>query len=255
MIPAQRQKQIISMINQDGNVQVSSLAKAFGVSELTIRRDLKVLSDSGLLERKFGGAILERSLSQEPEYSKKASEFMAEKKAIARMASLLVEDGDTVCVNSGSTTACVIQALIASLKKITIITNNIDAITMAMKTPMACTLIFTGGIYRERSRSVSGPMSALVLDNIWASKSFIGVDGFSLKHGLTTPIYEEAITTRTMIERTSGMVYVVATANKLGVVSNYKTVDAQSVDAIITDRSGAALLEGKEGLPEVIMAD
>lgn len=241
LIPVQRQKEIINILQTEETAQVGDLARRLGVSELTIRRDLEGLSRRGLVERSFGGASLLRKLFREPDYDTKARQAAEEKRQIALIAASLVEEGETVCVNSGSTTFEVLRALLRTGRRLTIVTNNAGVFSL-LDGGSAAKVVFTGGVYRSVSRSVSGAMSLPVLDGIYATKAFIGVDGFSLERGLTTPVEEEAITTRAMIERTVGKVYAVFTASKIGVVSNYKTADVEKVGCVITDAAGRRLL-------------
>ncbi|MFA7108523.1 MAG: DeoR/GlpR family DNA-binding transcription regulator [Sphaerochaetaceae bacterium] len=243
MIPAERQKQILKKIMKEETVQVNQLSRKFAVSELTVRRDLEELSRQGLVERKFGGAILVKKETKETEFNQKAKEFSEEKEAIGRASLKFVEDGDTICINSGSTTSEVLKAILLSSKKVTIITNNIAVFSILPSSTHNSTVIFTGGTYRGQSNSVSGSLSTPLLDKVFANKAFIGVDGFSLEQGLTTPIQEEAVTTCKMIEKTIGRVTVVATGNKIGLISNYKTVATDKVDTIITDRKGGEILK------------
>jgi DeoR family fructose operon transcriptional repressor len=243
MIPADRQRQILSLVTHDGVVQVQDLSERFGVSVLTIRRDLDYLAREGLLERTHGGATARRSLPIEPAYAQKALTYPQEKAAIGKAAAALIEEGDTVFINSGSTTLAVIRAL--SDLKITIVTNNIDA-TWVANEEVQFRLVLVGGVYRTRSHSVSGGLSQPIIGQIYANKAIIGVDGFSLAGGLTTPVVEEAETTRLMIERTVGPVIVVTTSNKIGVLSNFATVDAQDIDVLVTDSAGKQLLSPDE---------
>ena len=243
MIPADRQRQILALVTQDKVVQVQDLSERFAVSVLTIRRDLDHLAEQGLIERTHGGATLRRSLPIEPLYAQKAAEYPQEKHAIAEAAAALIEEGDTVFINSGSTTFEVIKAL--KNHRITIVTNNMDAAWIANDDALF-RLIFVGGVYRTRSHSVSGGLSQSVIDQVYANKAIIGVDGFSLFAGLTTPVIEEAETTRSMIARTVGKVIVVATGNKIGVLSNFSTVGAEDIDVLISDASGGKLLSRQE---------
>jgi len=229
-IPAGRQQYILSLVKTQGSVNVGSLAEQLGVSELTIRRDLDQLATKGLVERTHGGATMRRNLPVEPDYLQKASEYPKEKEAIGKAVAELVEEGDTLYINSGSTTFEVIRAVVALQKKVTIVTNK-------------------GGVYRSRSHSVSGSLASMLISQINANKAIIGVDGFSPSAGLTTPILEEADTTRAMIEHTVGTVIVVASSNKIGVVSNFKTVSLDQVDALVTDEMGADLVKQME-IPE-----
>jgi len=184
----------------------------------------------------------------EPDYLQKASEYPQEKAAIAEKVASFVEEGDTLYINSGSTTFEVIRAVVALEKRVTIVTNNIDAIYLCKESEIV-RLILAGGIYRNRSHSVSGSLSSLIISQIHANKAIIGVDGFSPSAGLTTPILEEAETTRAMIEHTVGNVFVVAASNKIGVVSNFKTVSLDQVDALVTDEKGAEIVKQME-IPE-----
>ncbi len=243
VIPADRQRQIINIINSEQVVQVHELSSLFEVSELTIRRDLDHLAKSGLVERTHGGATVRRNLPIEPAFSDKSQEQKEEKILIANKAATYINEGDTVFINSGSTTYEVIKAL--KDKRITIVTNNIDA-TRLLHEGAQFTLILIGGVYRMRSHSVSGTLSSAIVNQIYANKAIIGVDGCSVASGLTTPVIEEAQTTRQMIERTVGPVIVVATGNKIGVVSNYVTVGIDEIDVLITDVGGKKMLSMKE---------
>ncbi len=243
MIPADRQRRIMELIRRDRAVEVHVLSGLFSVSELTVRRDLDQLASEGLVERTHGGATLRRSLPIEPLYSEKSAEQREQKIIIARKAAELIENGDTVFINSGSTTFEVINAL--REKQITIVTNNIDATRVADEGALF-TLVCIGGVYRSRSHSVSGSLSSPLIDQIYANKAIIGVDGISITSGLTTPVIEEAQTSRKMIERTVGSVIVVADGSKIGVVSNFVTVGIDSVDVLVTDEEGGRILNGDE---------
>ncbi len=255
MIPAQRQQQIIFLVRSTGHVEVSALAKKFGVSELTVRRDLQLLEKEGFLSRRFGGAVLEKKTPFEVDYSEKVNEFQEEKHAIGEKAAELVKDGDIICVNGGSTAVSVVESLLKTDKRITIITNNVDVVRLLEQDDGQVSVIFTGGLFRAKSRSMSGPLSLPLLQTIWANKSFIGLDGLSLTHGLTVNVYEEALTTQYMIERTNGKVYAVTTGNKIDVICNFKAVDTSRIDAVITDGIGGQLLENQPDAPEIIVAE
>ncbi|MGE4584583.1 MAG: DeoR/GlpR family DNA-binding transcription regulator [Sphaerochaeta sp.] len=255
IIPASRQHYILSLIQQEGTVNVAALAETLSVSDLTIRRDLDQLAKKGLVERTHGGATIRRNLPIEPDYLQKAGEFPQQKASIATKVAAMVEEGDTLYVNSGSTTFEVIRSIVALQKKVTIVTNNIDAV-YACKDSEQIRLILAGGVYRTRSHSVSGSLSSALFERIYANKAIIGVDGFSALAGLTTPILEEAETTRAMIEHTVGTVIVVAACNKIGVVSNFRTVGLDQVDVLVTDEKGGDIvkqMEIPEGL-EIIIA-
>lgn len=254
MLPMERQQRISDILAENGIVQVSRLADEFGVSELTIRRDLDQMEENRLLKRTHGGATILRNMNAEPHYLQKAAQFAEEKKSIARKAAELVEDDDIVMVNSGTTASAVLRALLESGRSITIITNNIDVFNQP-DTLGKCTIILTGGVYRSRSRALSGSIATSPLEGMFANKSFIGVDGISEDAGLTTPIYEESVVSRMMLKHTSGKAYVIATHNKIGVVSNYMIGRTDEIHGIITDREGAEFFRSETNIrAEIIEA-
>ena len=238
MLPVERQQIISDILAENGIVLVSRLAERFGVSELTIRRDLDQMEENRLLKRTHGGATVLRNMNAEPDYLQKAASFAEEKRHIARKAAELVQDNDIVMVNSGTTASAVLKAIIESGRSVTIITNNIDVFNYP-DTAGRCTIILTGGVYRSRSRSLSGSLSTMPLEGMFANKAFIGVDGISEESGLTTPIFEESVVSRMMLRHTSGKVYVITTHNKIGVTSNYQIGRIDEISGIITDREGA----------------
>ncbi len=234
LIPADRQHKIKEMITAHGVVKVNELSDLFQVSVLTIRRDLDALEEVGILERSHGGAVLRQNMSVEPLFTQKERQQREEKERIGFAAAQMIDEGDMVLVNSGSTTLQVIKAL--KDKKITIITNNIAAAQVAEEA--AFDIVFLGGNYRTQSNSVAGNFAQLALDRVYANKVIIGVDGFSFTHGLTTPVMLEAEITRAMIDKTVGKVIVVAASSKMGIVSNFKTAPVEKIDTLVTD--GAA---------------
>lgn len=231
LIPADRQKKIHLLLSREGVVSVAELTQMFGVSELTIRRDLDALSRKGLLERTHGGAVSTQHMSVEPLYSHKGTIRKREKEAIGAAAAELAQDGDTLLINSGSTTLEVIRNL--RHKKVRVITSNAGAIAEAVGSEME--VILLGGRYRPQSNSIVGALAHLSLQQVYGNKAFIGVDGISLKYGLTTPALGEAEIARQMIERTPGPVIVVADHSKLRVVSNFLTAPVEKVDVLVTD--------------------
>ena len=238
MLPLERQQKISDILSENGIVQVSRLAEDFGVSELTIRRDLDQMEEAGLLKRTHGGATILRNLNAEPHYLQKAAMFAEEKSRIAEKAASLVQDDDIVMVNSGTTASAVLGALLESGKMLTIITNNIDVFNHP-DTIGRCAIVLIGGAYRSRSRSLSGSLATKSLEGMFANKSFIGVDGISEEAGLTTPIYEESVVSNMMLRHTTGQAFVIATHNKIGVTSNYRIGKVEEIHGIITDREGA----------------
>ncbi len=231
LIPADRQKRIYDLLREQGVVKVNEISKLLGVSELTIRRDLDVLEKKEILERTHGGAIYNQRMPVEPLYEQKHRLHKEEKKAIGRYAAELIEDGDTILINSGSTTLEVINNL--RNKSVRIITSNLGAIYKSVESKFE--LIMLGGLFRSQSNSLVGEFAQILLKRVYGAKTIIGVDGFSIKYGLTTPVLEEAGIANKMIESTLGMVIVVADYSKLGVVSNFVSAPINKVNVLVTD--------------------
>lgn len=235
LIPAERRNRIHALLRADGVVRVSTLSEVLGVSEITIRRDLEQMEEKGQLERTHGGAILNRRIELEPSYMDKRSARQAEKRAIGEAAAALVEDNDTLLINSGSTTLQIFRHL-AGCQNVRVTTSNMSAFLELQDAAVDFQLV--GGAYRPQSNSLVGPLALLSLTQVLARKCFIGVDGVSLKYGVTTPTSQEAEVARLMIERTHGQVIVVADHTKFGVVADYLTAPLEKIHTLVTDAGG-----------------
>jgi len=233
LIPAERRNHIHKILRNQGIVRVSTLSDLFDVAEITIRRDLEHLEkDDLLVERTHGGALYNYHMRLEPTYTEKDQIHRAEKQQIGFEAAALVEEGDILLINSGSTTLQILRHL-PDRKILRVITSNVGALRETRGLDLE--LILSGGEYREESNSLVGPLAALSLQQVYGSKCFIGVDGVSIKYGLTTPTLLEAEVVRSMIERTRGKVIVVADHYKFGVVADFQTAPIEKVDILVVD--------------------
>jgi DeoR family fructose operon transcriptional repressor len=199
-----------------------------------VRRDLEWLEQDGILERTHGGAILSQRMIFEPEYRQRAQHHPEEKRRIGAIAASLIEDGDIVFINSGTTTTQVIHQ-IRSDAEITVFTNNLNA-ALEMGEP-GFHHYLVGGEYQPRSKSLAGRFAIENLKQVYANKAIFGVDGISLKHGCTVPTNAEAEIVRQMIDRTMGQIIVVADYSKWGVVSNFQIATIDEIDIFVTDES------------------
>lgn len=231
LIPIDRQERIQKLIEEKGIVRVAELSQSFGVTELTIRRDFDHLEKKGVLERTHGGAILRRRVKVEPLYVEKNQKHRTQKEKIGMAVSKIIEPGDTLLINTGSTNTQVLRQL--SGKNLRVITSNANAL-VEIEDP-EIEVVLTGGLFRRQSNSLIGNFTHALLKNVCGSKAIIGVDGVSIKFGLTTPIQEEAAVARLMIEQTLGPVIVVADSSKMGVVSNFVTAPIDKVNTLVTD--------------------
>ena len=196
LIPAQRFEQIRNRLEITKVVTNAELCELLGISEATVRRDLEWLEKQGVLERTHGGAILSQRLKSEPEYAARALAHPDEKRSIGATAAALIEDGDTIFVNSG-TTATQVIGNIPSRAKVTVVTNNLTAALQVHNAGFE--LILLGGTFYPRSNAVIGHFASENLRRLNANKTFIGADGISLKYGYTVPSNPEAELVRAVI--------------------------------------------------------
>ena len=232
LIPAQRRERIQEYLAVHQIARTIDLMNLLETSEATVRRDLEWMESEGILERTHGGAIINQRLTAEPEYLLRVQKNPEEKRNIGRLAGDLIEDGDIVFINSGTTTTQVIHN-IRSGSGVSVFTNNVDA-SLEMGEP-GFQLNLLGGEYQPRSKSSAGRFAIESLSQVYANKSILGVDGISLKHGCTVPTNGEAEVVRHMIERTRGQIILVADHSKWGVVSNFQIATIDEIDKLVTD--------------------
>jgi DeoR family fructose operon transcriptional repressor len=232
LIPAQRRERIQEYLALHKIVPSAELSRMLDVSEATVRRDLEYLEMEGIVERTHGGAILSQRMRLEPEYLQRAARHVDEKRAIGIMAASFIEDGDIVFINSGTTTTQIIKHIPRDAN-VTIFTNNLQAALEIGETGYE--LILLGGSFQSKSNSVAGRFALEVLNQVYADKVFISVDGISLKHGCTVPSNDEAEVICKMLERTQGVKTIVVDHSKWGVVSNFEVARLDQIQRLITD--------------------
>ena len=194
-----RKKKIMECLNKEGKVEVQALADELGVSTETIRRDLERLDQEGKLKKVYGGAVKVRADAFELPFDKKTLINAKEKAAIGRRAAALVKDGDTIMIGNGTSTLEVVRNL-HSHPNVTIVTHSTPVLLLAMEM-FPGRIIFVGGEVNRHQRSVSGPLSELVLNRLRVNKAFISAGGVSLVDGITDYEISEANISRIMIER------------------------------------------------------
>lgn len=244
LLPAERHRRIQELLDDRHVVRVSSLSDLLGVSEVTVRRDLEALERRGLLERIHGGAVGARRMRSEPRYLEAMTTHPEEKRLIGRAAASVVEPGDTLFLNGGTTTLEVFRHLEAS--NVRVVTNHVGMAVESAEREVD--VILVGGHYRAPSNSLVGPFATENLRRVTASRAFIGAEGVSRRSGLTTPSPVEAEVARLMIDLTRGEVIVVADHSKMGTVADFVIAGLDRVDRLITD--GGIDAEYRAGLAE-----
>lgn len=233
ILTEERRREILDLVNRDGKALVRNLAEMFATSQVTIRQDLEVLHNQGLLHRAHGGALPVRSAALlDPSLHEKEKLYRREKQRIAMAAARLVKEGQSVVLDSGSTATAVARSL-RSFHRLTIITNAVNIAAELAGTSIG--VILTGGILRENSFSLVGPLAEDTLRRLSADILFLGVDGFDVRFGLTTPNLLEAKVNRVMM-RIARRTVVVCDSSKFGSRSLSLISTPSAIHQVITDR-------------------
>jgi DeoR family transcriptional regulator, aga operon transcriptional repressor len=242
MFVEERRRHILDLLDLSKRVTVRELADAFSVSAVTVRSDLEVLAEMGALVRSHGGAVKPLSPAPNLPISLKERLRQNEKARIGVMAASMIQDGETVIFDSGTTTAAVAKC-VASLRltSLTVITNALNIATELASLPHVRVIIL-GGIVRGAALSMVGPHAEQALSNLNADRVFLGVDGIDPEVGLTTPDVLEAQLSALMI-RVSREVVAVADSSKFMNRSLSVIAKLDSIHTIVTD----------EGIPAPMM--
>lgn len=237
---SERRQVISALVRDRGSVQVAPLAERFGVSVQTIRKDLRYLSERGVAERAYGGAIAAGAVNQvaEPALDAKRGANQAAKARIGRVAAALVAPGSSVLLDSGTTTLAVAHAL--SDDDLTVLTNDLDLL-VALARKERITVVVLGGALRRRNMAFYGPQAVAALDDLRVDTLFLGVDGLDLEAGLTTHYEPEALLNRKMLQ-TARRVVAVTDGSKLGRVCLHRIAGLDRIDDLVTDAAAAAEL-------------
>ena len=230
----ERRRRICELLRREGRVTVEALATRFGTSQVTIRADLSALESAGALTRTHGGAIRVAEPDADEPLDVKQLQHHAEKVRIAQEAVSLIRDGETIILDSGTTTAEIARALRkANLNSINVITNALNVAALLMDVP-AVRLIVPGGVLRRESNSLSGPMAEAALANLQADRLYLGADGLDPEIGVMTPHLQEAELNAKMI-RISRQVVVVADSSKLIRRNVSLIAKVEQIHMLITD--------------------
>ena len=228
----QRRTKILNLIREDGHAKVQQLSRLFNVSEVTIRQDLEQLEEMGYVQREHGGAFLK----DVGDFARSQKLFnqtnMEEKVEIAQKAIKLINDGDSIILDSGSTTT-EIAKLLKNFNQLTVITNALN-IAMIVGGEPGINLIVSGGEFKAPTLSLTGDLAATVFKGIHVDKLFLATAGISDDMQLTYPSYSDLVVKTAMI-RAAGKVYLVADSSKIGNSSFVSLGRLSLVDAFITD--------------------
>ena len=245
ILTEQRRRNLLDLVDQNGQVTVADLVKRLSVSAVTVRSDLDALATMGALVRSHGGAVWRLEATQDYPLHTKETLHHAEKARIGKAAAQLVQSRETIILDSGTTTAEIARHLKKlKLQNVTVITNALNIAVDLMDCP-SVSLIMIGGLMRPVSSSFVGPQAESMMNEFHADRLFLAVDGFDLENGPSTPDVLEAQLNNVMI-RSTKEVNVVADFSKLGRRSVSKIGPFNRIQRLITDKR--ATPEFTEGL-------
>ena len=234
MLNEERRRAIVELVNREGRVLVGDLSKQFKTSQVTIRKDLELLHQRGLLHRSHGGALTAREGAlEDPTLREKEQLHRQQKLHIATAAARLVKEGQVVILDSGTTTTAIARAL-RSFRNLTIITNAVNIAAELSNTTID--VILTGGTLRKNSFSLVGPIAEETLRHLNADLLFLGVDGFDVHYGFSTPNLLESKVNRVMLE-VSRQRIAVFDSSKFGRRSLSLIGPTSSLHGVITDHA------------------
>jgi len=232
MLIGERRQHILSQIHLQGRAVVGELSSTLHISQITIRKDLDYLQSKGLIQRTHGGALrLQSGALFDPSLQEKQKQHLREKQRIAAAAAKMVQEGQCVMLDSGTTTTAIAQAL-KGFSQLTIITNAVNIAADLAGTDFEVILI--GGSLRKNSFSLVGPLAEDVLEEMHADILFLGVDGFDSEIGLTTPNFLESRVNRAMV-KASRQVVAVCDSTKFNRRSLSRIVPVSAIHCVITD--------------------
>ncbi len=240
MLTPERQQYIIEKINQNGFIKIQELVNELHTSESTIRRDLSQLEDMSILKRVHGGAELVKKRSIEPTILEKSTSRTNEKEAIARKAASMIDDGDCIYLDAGTTTLAMIPFI--QHKPITVVTNGIMQATALQESDIITYLI--GGRIKKSTNALIGSQAINTINNFRFDKVFLGINGIHPEWGFSTPDPEEAILKRSAIDL-SKEAFILADSSKFDETSFARVAELNQATIITTGMDSAKLAKYK----------
>jgi DeoR family transcriptional regulator, fructose operon transcriptional repressor len=234
----ERKQRILERIESRRKATVAELCEQFHVSSATIRTDLRDLEAAGLLIRTHGGAMVKSKTGLEQDMVQRGTQHLAEKRRIAERALELVEDGDTVILDTGTTTL-ELARLLGHRRDLTVVTNDL-AIAIALETAESVRTLFMGGLVRRNYHCtmVHGAAGRDILAGLSVDKAFMACNSFAVEKGASTPDIAQAETKKLMMS-IAARVIMLFDASKIGRTSFALFAPLETLDTIVTDAIGA----------------
>jgi DeoR/GlpR family transcriptional regulator of sugar metabolism len=236
LLAAERKIRIVEYVMHNRVASVAALAQAFQVHEATIRRDLAEIEQEGLLKRTHGGVIVDRGANNEPSFEERSHEQLEQKKRIGRQAAELVEDGDHIMIDSGTTTLHIAHHL-TDRSRLTVVTNDMN-IAGQFRESKGVTVIVTGGELYPSSFMLNGMVTDYALSRLHVQKAFIGTPAIHPTYGLTHP-EERIVPAKQGMIRAAQQIIVVADPTKIGKASLHEVAPIEAVHTFITGKEAS----------------
>jgi len=230
----QRRRELTRLLARDGRVLTGRMARRFRVSPMTIRRDLCALERAGVAVRSYGGAVAAQRITFEFAFDARRRRHLGRKRRIGREAAARVRDGQTVFLDTGTTTLEVARALARTATDCTVVTSSL-VIASELWAAANIELMLLGGRVRRTSPDLAGPGTELLLEKLTADLAFLGSDGIDPARGCFAGDAEAARIAERMAAA-AGRVVVVADSSKLGAASAVRYLTPDAMDELITDR-------------------
>ncbi|TDS87535.1 DeoR/GlpR family DNA-binding transcription regulator [Nesterenkonia aurantiaca] len=236
MIPDERRRRLVHMVQEQGAVSIAALTEALGVSHMTIRRDIKMLEDSGRLVSVSGGVTMPSRIQLDATHQAKLGIRPTEKDSIAARAVDLVAPGDLVYLDAGTTMLSLARTLVAraGAEGLDVVTNDLVVAAEVGKHPQARVHVL-GGRLDSGNMSTDGPLTAAELAEFNIDLAFVSASSFDLR-GLSVPSQAKVIVKRAIIEN-SRRAYLTTDSSKYGRVAAFKAIPFEAFEGIITDPS------------------
>jgi DeoR family fructose operon transcriptional repressor len=252
MLIEERKRAVLGFVQEHRRATVAELCARFDVSPATMRNDLRDLEQDGLLVRTHGGATVKEKARFELEAREKGVQHSPEKRAVAQRALELVEDGDTIVLDTGSTTFQ-LATLLGARNDITVVTNDLLIAGLLEDHPSA-TVHLVGGVVRKRFHCTVGSRAERFLHGLKVDKAFMAANGFSAESGATTPDLQHAEIKRHMMAIAT-KAFLLVDSSKMGRSSFAQFAPADAIDCLIVDAIGASEARALEELGvELVLA-
>lgn len=234
MFTEERLEHILNILNKNGRVKVKELSEQFNVSEGMIRKDLQRLEKEGVLQRTYGGAMLNRKISKSSSINTRMTVNLSSKELISKKAFDLIDDGDVIFLESSSINFFLAKLIANSTKKITLVTN-MSIIPPLFNDNETVILICIGGVYDKRDGGVLGSEAIKSISKYTFNKGFLGSSGVNLITNSVGTVMLEDGNIKELIVSNSKEVFLLVETEKFNLDSPYRFANIDEFDAIITD--------------------